>query len=68
VEPAEATAPVVDSTLDLMLVEVAIQVPPQNRRSASEIGYGDMATVVVDEPSDVQPVSTSPREVEMLGA
>ena len=27
-----------------------------------------MATFVVDDPSDVQPVLTSPREMEMLGA
>ena len=60
--------PTVDSLLDPMLVEVAIQVPPPNRRSASEIGHGDMATIVVDDPRDVQPILTSPREMEMLGA
>jgi len=51
-----------------MLVEVAIQVPPPNRRSASEIGHGDMATIVVDDPGDAQPVLTSPRDLKMLGA
>jgi hypothetical protein len=41
---------------------------PQNRLPASEPGHGDMATIVVDDPSDVQPVLTSPREMEMLDA
>ena len=59
--------PAVDSTMDPMLVEVAIQVPPPNRRSTSEPGHGDMATIVVDNPCDVQPVFTLPREMEMLG-
>jgi hypothetical protein len=60
--------PAVDSSLDPMLVEVAIQVPPPNRRSASETGHEDMATIVVDNPSDVQPVLTLPKEMVMLGA
>jgi len=38
--------PTVDTTLDPMLVEVAIQAPPANRRSASETGHGDMATIL----------------------
>jgi len=66
-EPAEELPPVVDPTLDPMLVEVAIQVPPPNRCSALELGHGDMATIVVDDPGDAQPVLTSPREMEMLG-
>jgi hypothetical protein len=56
--------PAVDLTPDPMLVEVAIQVPPPDRHSASELGHVvEMATIVVeDPPSDVQPTSTSPRE------
>jgi hypothetical protein len=41
---------------------------PQNHRPASEPGHGDMATIVVDNPSDVQPILTLPREMEMLDA
>jgi hypothetical protein len=56
--------PAVDLTPDPMLVEVAIQVPPPDRHSASELGHVvEMATIMVeDPPSDVQPTSTSPRE------
>jgi hypothetical protein len=54
-----------------MLVEAAIQDhdQPSDHRSASEPGHADMVTIVVDDrPSDVQPVLTLPREMEMLGA
>ena len=48
-----------------MLVEVAIQVPPPDRRSTSKPGHVvGMATIVVDDPpSDVQPTPTLPREM-----
>jgi hypothetical protein len=60
--------PVVDSTLDPILIEAAIQVLPPNRRSTLEPSHGDKATIVIDDPSDVQPFLTSPREMVMLGA
>ena len=64
-----------EAKADLVLWSRPRQLPPAidstmdpNRRSASEPGHGDMATIVVDDPRDVQPILTSPREMEMLGA
>ena len=63
-----------EAKADLVLWSRPRQLPPAidstmdpNRRSASEPGHGDMTTIVVDDPSDVQLILTSPREMEMLG-